>query len=181
MQFFPLMGAYCGKRRKIHDTPMYCKYVQKKTICTRIVWVVDSPSIHIFSKQFCFTDLGSSLVGKIKPRPSQDKIKLFPRFPALLFGMKVPMYLWTSAGVEKSLIEVEKYLSVDDLKVEPQRFWKSQLVLKVKESSLFLERNRYLNKLRVIQHPIGFTGDGDHVIREKLLPIWKQHQYHNTL
>lgn len=62
---------------------------------------------------FSFTHLGSSLVGEIKPRPPQDKVKLLPRLPALLFGMEVSMYLWTGAGVEKGLCWIGKYLFID--------------------------------------------------------------------
>lgn len=60
---------------------------------------------------FCFTDLGSSLVGEIEPGPPQNKVKLFPRLPALLFGVEVSVYLRTGAGVEKGLCWVEKYSS----------------------------------------------------------------------
>lgn len=66
----------------------------------------------VLSFLFCLTHLGSSLIGKIKSRPTQDKIKLLPRLPALLFGMEVSMDLWTSAGVEKGLYWQEKNVSI---------------------------------------------------------------------
>lgn len=69
--------------------------------------------LHSIDVQFCLTDLGSSLVGEIKPRPPQHKIKLLPRLSALFFGMEMSMDLWTSAGVEKDLCWVEKCLSID--------------------------------------------------------------------
>lgn len=61
------------------------------------------------------TNLGSPFIGEINPRPPQDKIKLLPGLPALLFGMEVSMDLRTSAGFEKSLCWVEKYLSIGEV------------------------------------------------------------------
>lgn len=92
---------------------------------------------HSVDESFSFTDLGSSLIGEIKARPTQDKIELLPRFPALLFGMEVSMYLWACAGVEKGLCWVEKYLSIHGCVPYNRKVHSTfkQLALKVKESA----------------------------------------------
>lgn len=52
---------------------------------------------------FFLANLGGPLGGEVKSRPPQNKIKLLPRLPALVFGMEVSVDLWTSAGFDKRL------------------------------------------------------------------------------